>query len=72
MIDTNLQLISTDELTIEIAKRFDSIIIYGLQKNIKTNVSSYYDHFVGDQATCLGLCELLKDKIKEDFINNGG
>jgi len=70
MTELELQLISTDDLTKEFFKRFDAIIIYGLQKNIRNNVSIYYDHYQGDQATLIGLCELLKDIIKKNFEDN--
>ncbi len=67
-MSVEIEFISTTELTEELVKRFDAIIIYGIQKDLKgNNVSNYYDHFKGDQPTCLGLCDLLKEKIKEDF-----
>jgi len=65
-----LQLLTTEELTSELSKRFDVIMIYGLQKGIKPGVSNYYDHYIGDQATLIGLCELMKEKIKGDFVDN--
>lgn len=68
----DLSLVLTNELSEELTKRFDAIIIYGIQKDMKANkVSNYFDHYVGDQATLIGLCELLKDILKEDFKNNG-
>lgn len=65
-----IELLSTSELSERLAKRFDAIIIYGIQKNTRTNVSNYYDYYIGDQSTLIGLCELLKEKLKEDFKQN--
>ncbi len=68
MTELELQLISTEELSKELTKRFDAIIIYGIQKNMKANaISDYYDHWVGDHATLIGLCDLLKDMIKKSW-----
>lgn len=64
----DLQLISVEDLSYELAKRFDGIIIHGIQKNPKNNnLSIYYDHYHGDQPTLIGLCEILEEKLKEDF-----
>ena len=66
---TDLSLVSVEDLFTELAKRFDGSIFYGIQKNPKNNGDSvYYDHYVGDQATLIGLCEILKEKIKDDFF----
>lgn len=71
MTDIEIQLIPTNELSQELANRFDGIIIYGIQKNPKNNNNSiYYDHWKGDHATLLGLCDILKDKINEDCRKN--
>ena len=70
MTELELQLIPTEKLTEEFCKRFDAVIIYGIQKGVKGTISNYYDHYVGDQATLIGLCRLLEDKIKEDYKNN--
>lgn len=68
MIETDLQLVSTKDLSIELCKRFDAVVIYGVQKNLKANgISNYYDHFVGEFATLIGLCELMQDKFKQEF-----
>ena len=68
MTDLDLQLIPTDKLSEELANRFDAIIIHGMQKDPKNNqVSIYFDHYKGDQPTEIGLCDLLKKKIIEDW-----
>ena len=70
-----LALISIDEIVSELKKRFDALIIYGMRKKIGTNadgeeLSNYYDSYNGDQPTLIGLCDLLKDKIKKDWDNS--
>ena len=70
MTDLELQLVSTDKLSEELANRFDGLIIHGMQKDPKKNdISVYFDHYKGDQPTMIGLCELLKKKIVEDWDN---
>ena len=67
MNDLDIQLIPTDKLSTELTNRFDGLIIYGIQKDPKNNNKSiYYDHWKGDHATLLGLCDILKRKIYED------
>ncbi|HNX03527.1 MAG TPA: hypothetical protein PKM71_07685 [Candidatus Cloacimonas sp.] len=68
MTDLELQLISTDKLAEELATRFDCLIIHGIQKDPKNNNKSlYFDHWKGDHATILGLCDLLRDKAFQDY-----
>ena len=62
-----LQLVSTTELTEELASRFDGLIVQGIQRNPKgDNNSNYFDHSKGDYATRLGLIEILKDMLMKD------
>lgn len=71
MTDLELQLVSTKDLSTELAKRFDGIVIYGIQKNRKNNeISEYYDHYTGDYPTLVGLCYLLIGKLQKEFFHD--
>jgi len=68
MTDIELQFVSTERLSQELANRFDGLIIHGIQKDPKNNqISIYFDHYKGDQPTEIGLCDLLKRKIIQDW-----
>ena len=64
----DLKLIPLDDLIDELRDRFDSVIISGLRKNYESKDSENYTHrFKGSYTTNLGLCELMKDTLKDDF-----
>ena len=67
MIDLNF--VSTNDLVQELFSRFDSIIIHGVKENFK-NKDKYIRDYKGLFSTALGLCESLKDIMKEDFYNS--
>lgn len=66
MID--LSLVETEVLLNEVFNRFDSIIVMGVQNKTTTKTDSYYRRWAGGDASCLGLLELLKGIIKNDYL----
>ena len=66
----NLTLISLEDLLNEIFNRFDGFICMGIQRDTAKNMDSYYRRWAGSSATCLGLCDLLYNIIKDDYMSN--
>ena len=62
-----LGLVETETLATELFNRFDEIIIMGCQRKTATSTDTFYHRYKGGNHSCLGLCDLLKDTIKEDF-----
>ena len=62
-----IQLVSTDELLDEIFSRFDHIIFCGMKVKIKGNDNYYEKRYEGNYATAIGLCDIVKDHILNDF-----
>ncbi len=63
----NLSLVETETLVNELVNRVDSIIFMGVQEKDKFS-HTYYRRWSGGDAVCLGLIELLKEIIKEYFL----
>ena len=64
----DLTLIETEVLLNEVFNRFDSIVVMGVQNKTSTKTDSYYRRWSGGDATCLGILELLKAIIKNDYL----
>ena len=60
----DLQLLSYDELKNELCSRYEGVVFIG-QKIDGIDHIDY--HYSGGKATCMGLCDLLKTQIMEDF-----
>ena len=72
MNELDIQLIPTDKLIEELRNRFDAFAIMGIQKKPKGNEEDrYYWDYSGGLATCIGLAELLKTKIKKHYFESG-
>jgi hypothetical protein len=64
----DLALIETEVLLNEVFNRFDSMVVIGVQNRTTTKTDSYYRRWSGGDATCIGLLELLKAIIKNDYL----
>ena len=60
----DLDLISYKDLRDALCSRYHSVVFIG-QKEDSIDHIDY--HYSGGKATCMGLCDLLKDQIVEDF-----
>lgn len=60
MID--LSLVSFDEISEELKKRFNAFIFHGV-KNLTNEEDQFLADYQGGKAHCIGLCEILKTKI---------
>ena len=68
---TDLSLVSIEDLMFEVKTRFDSLVLYAIKVKPKGgNASLYYDNCSGDYATMIGLCEMLKDIIMREDRQN--
>lgn len=63
----NLDLISTETLLTEVFNRFDGAVMMGVQTKTRTNQSTFYNRWTGNHAICIGLTELLREIIKDDY-----
>jgi hypothetical protein len=63
-----LALISTQELVSAVMSRFDSAIFMGVQNSVKTGQDAYYHNYSGCKASCLGLCEVIKNILLMDWM----
>lgn len=71
MIKEDLSILPTDDLLDEMSRRFDSMVFLGYRENYyKKGSDNVLDRFHGDYPRMLGLCELLKDKVKGSMANN--
>ena len=64
---TDLTLVLEDDLWEEMKKRYDGFIfvtLANLDKHIETIKINYH----GGKSTCIGLAELCKERIIEDFL----
>ena len=67
MTDLELQLIPTEDLTIELNKRFDALVIIGVQMKITKEKDSFYHRCQGGFSHCLGLVEIVKSILLKDY-----
>lgn len=64
-----LELIETNELLKELQTRFDAYIFQGIRKQPKGNgYDDYKADWQGGAAACIGLCDILKCKIKAELM----
>ena len=64
MSKEDVELISYEDLRNELCSRYHSAIFIG-QKEDGIDKIDY--HYSGGKSTCMGLCDLLKGQIIEDF-----
>ena len=62
----DIQLLSYDELKNELCSRYHSVVFIG-QKEDGIDHIDY--HYAGGKTSCMGLCDILKNQIIEDFKN---
>ena len=62
-----LTLLSTDALLDELAGRYDAIIFMGIQEKTGKNTDDYKNDWRGGIARCLGLTEILRQKLLRAF-----
>ena len=62
----NLELVPLDDLLDELENRFDNLICIGLKMPSDGNMETIY-RVSGSRYECLGLCEELKDRVKDTF-----
>lgn len=68
MID--LSLVSTDDLTAELAGRFDHFAFIGMQTKITANTHGYYRRWAGNSHTVTGLLFDLQTEVIKAFREN--
>ena len=61
----DLSLVQADELIEELDKRFDTCIF--LSHKFTQGKDAFDWHLHGNKMTCIGLLELGKDRVKENF-----
>ena len=61
-----LELVSTDKLLNELFSRFDHVIFHGAKFGVQDK-NVYERKYAGNYPICIGLCELMKDCIINDF-----
>lgn len=64
---TDLSFIETETLLNEVFNRFDAMVVMGIQKRTKPNQDTYYRRWSGGNAFGVGLAEILKNIILEDY-----
>jgi len=68
--NTDLTFISSEDMLEELKKRFDAIIIIGIQQKTGKEEDTYYHNYSGGIANCIGLCDLMKDILKNNYLAN--
>ena len=67
MEKTDLTFIATEDLTDELNNRFDGLIIMAIQDKTAKEQDTYYHRYKGGMARCMGLAEILKNIIMDDY-----
>lgn len=65
---SDLSLVPFEELMGEVHKRFDSAIFVGIIDKAP-NVFNIKRLFKGSRMSCIAVCDLMKDVIKDDLYN---
>lgn len=64
-----LELIETESLLEELKSRYDAFIFQGIRKQPKGDeYDDYKADWQGGAAACIGLCDILKCKIKVELM----
>lgn len=67
-----LTLIPTEDLTTELNKRFDALIVIGVQMKTGKEQDTFYHRYSGGYSHCLGLIEIIKSILLEDYHKQDG
>lgn len=62
-----LALSYTEELTTELNKRFDALIVIGVQMKTGKVQDTFYHRYMGGYSHCLGLVEIMKSILLKDY-----
>ncbi len=62
-----LTLISTEDLTTELQKRFDAFVVIGVQVKTAKEQDTFYHRYAGGFSHCLGLTEIMKSILLKDY-----
>lgn len=70
MEDNPLDLVPTDELFDELARRFSAVALCTLHdKSTQAEASRFY--YAGGQLLCIGLLEGSKARLLNEYVSNG-
>lgn len=63
-----LELIPTEDLVNEIKSRYTSLVIFGVQEGTGEGQDTFYHNYSGSKHSCLGLCELMREVIIDEYF----
>lgn len=63
----DLSLVSTDDLTVELAARFNHFAFVGMQEKVGPETHGYYRRWAGNSHTVIGLLVDLQDEVLKAF-----
>lgn len=66
-----LQEAATTDLLLELRRRFDALIVAGWRNSTADHEQRFYD-WMGGTAPCLGLCDILNDRIRRRVAEQDG
>jgi hypothetical protein len=65
---TDLSLVETEDLTTELNKRFDAVVVIGVQIKTGQLMDTFYHRYSGGYASCLGLCNIMNNILLKDYF----